>query len=60
MLRIVHFMARTLSSLSSLKLNFLVPWIAIFEEVFETLLEGLRFSVSNKWCDPGAGVVDRQ
>lgn len=48
MLRIVHFMTRTLDSLSSLKLNFLVPWIAIFEEIFETLLEGLRFSASNR------------
>jgi hypothetical protein len=47
-LRIDHFVARTLDPLSPLKLNFLVPWIAILEEIFEALLEGLRFSASNR------------
>jgi hypothetical protein len=47
-LRIVHFVARKQDSLSPLKLNFLVPRIAIFEEIFEALLEGLRFSALNR------------
>ena len=46
-LRIVDGVVRKLYLLSPLKLNFLVPWIATFEEIFEALLEGLRFSASN-------------
>ena len=38
-------------SLSALKFDFLIPWVAVFQEIFEALLEGLRFSVCSDECD---------